>query len=287
MGKNYITTIAYSIKYTNPPENLFLSNNPPKKFNLEVEAHGFTLLRHKLSFSVSPVVLNLTTIKNNAEPGNNMLSVQTSSLMRSISSQISNEISIIEIEPNLITLVYDSLEMKKVPLIADLKLNFKPQFFLKAGLILTPDSVLLSGPSSVIDTILSLKTRFQNFDELDSPISKMMSVVHPGKTKIEPEKVRLEIPVERFTEKKMDIPLTVKNKPKEGKIKIFPSEVVISFLVGLSDYEKITPTDFQIYAVYDSLQNSENLEVIVGDKPDYIQQLRISPPNVEYLIETE
>ena len=43
LSKDYSTTISYPVKYVNPPGNQFLSNSPPAKFDLKVEAHGFTL----------------------------------------------------------------------------------------------------------------------------------------------------------------------------------------------------------------------------------------------------
>jgi hypothetical protein len=107
------------------------------------------------------------------------------------------------------------------------------------------------------------------------------------KIRVEPKKVNLKIPVERFTEKKIKIPITVVNRPQGSNLKIFPSDAEVSFLVGLSDYETITQSDFDVVVVFDSAQTQQTLEVILRKQPEYIQQLRISPPNVEYLIETE
>ena len=97
------------------------------------------------------------------------------------------------------------------------------------------------------------------------------------------------IPVERFTEKELKIPVEVRNKPKDVNIKLFPSEVKISFLVGLSEFESITSANFSAYVDYDTIINShsEELDVKIDTKPSYIQMLRISPATVEYLIETD
>ncbi len=45
LSKDYTTIVSYPVKYINPPKNQFLANKPPSKFDLKVEAHGFTLLR--------------------------------------------------------------------------------------------------------------------------------------------------------------------------------------------------------------------------------------------------
>ena len=287
LSKNYTTTVSYSVKYNNPPENLFLANDPPDRLNLEVQAHGFSLLRQKLSFSVSPIILNLSAIKNAEDAEETTFSVETENLIRRVSEQVSSEISVLNIEPKIIRLVFDSLKSKMVPVTADVNLQFTPQFFLNGDIQIQPDSVQLTGPAGIIDTVDSLKTKPYTFEELKSQVDLMAPVVHPEKTKVVPKKINLKIPVERFTEKRMKVPVQVLNVPENINIKIFPSEVEVSFLIGLSDYENISSTDFDIVADYSSAENKEVLEVVVMERPDFIQQLRISPPNVEYLIENK
>lgn len=287
LGKDYTTTMSYSVKYTNPPENLFLSNNPPQKLNIDVNAHGFTLLRHKLSISVSPIILNLTAIRNASDSDATTFSVRTETLIKRISDQVSNEITITDIEPEVILLVFDSLATKKVPVTADVSVGFKPQFFLNGNVTLKPDSVELTGPTSILDTIHVLQTRKRNFENLDSEVNTAMNILHPEKTKVIPKKVELKVPVERFTEKKIKIPVQIRNKPEDANLKIFPSEVDVSFLVALSDYESISASDFSVFAVYDSIHSNETLEVMVDKKPGFIQQLRVTPPSVEFLIQTD
>ena len=164
LSKNYTTTISYSVKYTNPPENLFLANDPPGQLILEVEAHGFTLLRHKMSFSISPIVLNLSNVTEAEAPNQTTVSIQTGTLMRRISEQVSSEISVINIEPEFLTFIFDSLYTKTVPVAADVNIRLKPQFFLSGKISVHPDSVQLTGPTSIIQTIDSLKTKSRNFE---------------------------------------------------------------------------------------------------------------------------
>lgn len=287
LNQNYTTTVSYAVKYNNPPENLFLANDPPNQLNLKVEAHGFALLRQKLSFSVSPIVLNLAAIKNAEDEAESTFSVETENLIRRISNQVSSEITVLDIEPEIIRLVFDSLKSKMVPVAPNLHLQLKSQFFLNGNIQLKPDSVQLTGPASIINSVDSLKTKSYTFEELDSQIDMVVPLEHPEKTKVFPTKVNLNIPVERFTEKRIKVPVQVLNVPENLNIKIFPSELEVSFLVGLSDYESISATDFDIVADYSSAENKEVMEIVVMDRPNYIQQLRVSPPNVEYLIETE
>jgi len=287
LSKDYSATISYPVKYTDAPQNLFLSNTPPEKLKLKVEAHGFSLLRQKLKFSVSPLVLDLKELKDEGQLKNNSIYVRTENLIQQVSEQVSNEIKVTGIIPEILQLVFDSLQTKKIEIVADIKMDFEQQYSLSGKILLKPDHVEITGPAALLDTLTFLKTKIQYFEELNSEVQKEVMIIHPEKTNIQPTKVNLIIPVERFTEKKIRIPLTIKNKPENLSFKLFPSDVDVSFLVGLNEFESITASDFRIFAVYDSLKSQENLEVEVEKKPDFIQQLRISPQNVEFLIETD
>jgi len=288
LSKDYTATLSYPVKYVNPPSNRFLSNTPPAKFDLKVEAHGFTLLRHKLSLSFSPIVLNISAITRNEESNSGSYTIRTENLMRRISDQVSKEISISEIRPEIITLVLDSLITKKVPVKLNIKTEFKPQFYLKEPLSATPDSVKITGPTAILDTVFSVSTESKIFERLDAQTEKMVYLLHPEKTTISPERVRINIPVERFTEKELKIPVEVRNKPEGVNIKIFPSEVKVSFLVGLGEFESINVSDFKAFVDYDTIikNHPEDLDVKIYTKPSFIQMPKISPATVEYLIET-
>lgn len=286
LSKDYTTTISYSVKYTNPPQNVFLASNPPSQLDLKVNAHGFTLLRHKLSISVSPIVLNLSSIVRNNDYSGKSVTIRSEDLLRRISDQVSSEITVNDVNPKAITFIFDSLQTRKVPVEALVKIGFKPQYFLSGDIIVEPDTVNITGPATIIDTVSRLYTRIFENEELDAPVKTPLTVVIPERTRIDPERVVLSIPVERFTEKTFKIPVEVRDKPDDVNMKVFPSEVTVAFLVGLSDYDQIQNTDFTVFVSYDSISTSDVLEVNLDKIPAFVQQVRISPPNVEYLIET-
>ncbi|QGY45682.1 hypothetical protein GM418_19000 [Maribellus comscasis] len=288
LSKDYTTTVSYPVKFVSPPSNQFVSNKLPPKFELQVDAHGFTLLRHKLSLSFSPIVINLTQITRDLDPVADRYSIRSADLINIVSDQISNEISVTNIRPDNFIVVLDSLKTKSVPVRMNAELNFKPQFNLKDPVSILPETVSVTGPAILLDSIQYLETEFKLYERLDTDMEKVVAVKHPEKTSIKPEKVTLRIPVEKFTEKELKVPIQIKNKPDNVKIKLFPSEVTLSFLVGLSEFENVTSSDFVITVDYNSIKtNVENIGVKTEHEPTFIEILRISPQTVEYLIETD
>lgn len=288
LGKDYTTTLSYSVKYVNPPKNLFLANNPPSKLDLNVQAHGFTLLRHKLAFSFSPIVLDLSAISQSLEGDNNEYRVPSENLVRRIGAQVSKEITINGVSPQNILLVFDSLNTKKVPVLPEVELNFKPQFNLKGTVEAKPDSVEITGPAAILETIDVLHTEETVFEGLDKTVEKYALVVHPGNTDVSPDKVVIYIPVEKFTEKELILPVQVNHLPENVELKLFPSNIAVTVMVGLSDYEEVSPRDLSATVDYNqALLGESYLEVKVETNKANIQLVKVVPSSVEYLIEPE
>jgi hypothetical protein len=287
LSKNYTTNLSYPVKYINPPKNQYLTNTPPSKLELKVNAYGFTLLRHKLAFSFSPILLDMTYIRENTAPEGNTWSVRTNDLKRQISDQVSKEISITDISPNVITLIFDSLKTKMIVVRPDVTIKLEPQFYLTDSITTEPRTVKISGPASILDTLNFLKTAHEEFSEVNYTIEKIVKVLHPKQTDLFTKEVKLIIPVEKFTEKKLKIPVEVRSEEYKNKIKIFPSVATVTFMVSLSEYEHIGQADFRAYVEYDQQKSDkETLDIIIGSKPKNIKMLRKSPENVEFLIET-
>lgn len=288
LSKDYTETVAYPVRFVNPPDELFLTSNPPSKLEFEVDAYGFSLLRHKLSLSSTPIVLDLSSICEEQGGSKNIITIQTQTLIQRISDQVSSEITINSISPQVLTFIFDSLAFKNVPVKVNINTEFKPQFYQHGEITTQPDSVKITGPASILDTIEALETDNLEIKNIDTNIEKTVKILHPKNTNIQEKKVKIKIPVERFTEKDINLPIQVKNKPEGLNIKLFPAQVKVSFLVGLSEYENITAADFKAFVDYNKADNSkETLEIIIESEPPFIQIQNVSPQAVEFLVETD
>lgn len=287
LGKDYSTTISYPVRYVGAPNHQFLANEPPTKLDLKVDAHGFTLLRHKLSLSFSPIILNLSNITRNITPDNGNYYVQSAGLLRRVSSQVTKEISISEIQPEIILIALDSLKTKEISVRPDIELTFKPQFNLKSPMAVEPQSVKITGPAGIIDTLQYLRTEFKGFKVIDANIEHSLSIIHPEKTTIIPGKVLLKTEVEKFTEKELKVPIQIINKPDDVNVKLFPSDITVLCLIGLSNFDALQASDFTVTADYNSITpDNSNLSVQVISKPSHVELLRFAPESIEFLIET-
>jgi len=158
LGKDYAATVSYPVKYVNPPDNRFLANQTPVKLDLKIEGQGFTIIRYKM-MSFSPIILDIEQVIANLESNSGTYRVPGKNLIREVSSQLSTEIQINEISPEILEIVLDSLITKTVPVELDIEVEFVPQFNLKNPIKTIPDKVDITGPDIAMENISAVKTK--------------------------------------------------------------------------------------------------------------------------------
>ena len=203
-----------------------------------------------------------------------------------IADQISNELQINHIWPDTVYFNFDKIVTKMVQVKANVAIELKKQFYLNGTVFTRPDSVLVSGPLSVLDTIDFIQTNAQIYTEVDQSIQRNVSLEESDQLKFQTKRVVLNIAVEEFTQKEMEIPITIEDLPDSLKINLFPAKVKLNFMTSLSSFNDIVEQDFKLVVSYQEiLQNQERLAISLIEMPANLQTLTFSPKEVEYLIE--
>ena len=105
--------------------------------------------------------------------------------------------------------------------------------------------------------------------------------------KFVPASIEMILPVDIYTEKTVEVPLHGVNFPADKVLRAFPSKVQVTFQVGLSRFREITADDFHINVSYEELLKlgSDKYTVKLKSAPRGINQIRITPAQVDFLIE--
>ncbi len=287
LSKDYTTTISYPVKFIHPPVNQFLGGGAPSDFTLTAKGKGFVLLQHKI-LTYSPIEIDISQITQNAEKFSGIYKIASRNLLGTVSTQVSSDITISEIKPELLEIILDSLSTKTVPVEIDLNVDFDSQMHLKTKVTTNPDMVEITGPSIVLDNISAVKTKVNITNKLNASIQQEIELIHPEKTTIVPEKVTINIEVEKYTEKELKVPVEIFNKPDNVQLKLFPSEIKLFCSVGLSRFDSIKASDFGVAVDYNSIINDVNsLGLTIFKQPELVQNIKMNPEKVEFLIESD
>ncbi|MBE9467109.1 MAG: hypothetical protein IMY72_02165 [Bacteroidetes bacterium] len=287
LSKNYITTIEHPVSYINYPENKILISDLPSKLDLKINAYGYRLLKFNLSQHTFPLIINLKSFSKKLEKNNkSYFYLVTKNHKKELNKQINSEIKILEILPDTIYFRFANYISKKVAVKPNVNINCEKQCQLTGEISCIPDSIVIKGLNTMLDTIRSISTVYKQFSDINKPIKRDISLKKINKVKFSKDKVELNIPVEKFTEANKQIPITILNLPDSLSLRLFPKNITAYFLVSLSDYNNISTTDFEALVNYDSINtDNQKIKIDISKSPQNIKSLRFSPTKVEYIIE--
>ena len=286
LNKDYTAVISYPVKYINFPEGKHLTVDLPETFSLEVRAKGFALLGHRVSTSLLPITFNVNTFSNHLLEKDDVFeyTVNTNDIKEKISNQLNPEIKLQDITPAIIHFKFAQSVSKKVAIRPIVEYTLKRQYILNK-ITATPDSILVSGPSVIVDSLQYVPTQKVNLKELEKSVSKEVELAPVRNCTFNPVPVKLDFQVEQFTETQKTIELRALHVPDSLYLRLFPDNINITYDVGLSNYDKVTNADFAFYVDYKQTATSSYLDIKVGRAPTYIKDLNYTPQKVEYIIE--
>ncbi|MEA1876443.1 MAG: YbbR-like domain-containing protein [Bacteroidota bacterium] len=289
LEQNYITQINHPVVYINFPDDLVLIKELPKRISLEIEGEGNAILRHNWDIAKTPVRISFNQVYRDKLPQENnfLISVLTSHLKPTVETQLSN-FKVLRIKPDSLSFHFSESSTKRVPVIADLKLDLEKQFMIRDRIMIQPDSVDISGPTAIIDTINSISTTDLKFKKLDHSVKRNLSLVNPHNLlTISAKRVAVEILVEQYTEKSLSVPIEGINVPDSVHLKTFPAHVQVTFRVVISAFDLIQTQDFRIAADYLEISSATltKIKPRILMAPGLIENPRINPELVDYLLE--
>lgn len=285
----FVSDISYPVKYTNFYKEKLLASELPSKITLKVEADGYTLLKYKMKSTIQPITID---VKNFSFPlnQNGLVSryfIQTEFSKLEIEKQLSQEMKLIDIKPDSLYFDITDLMHKKVPVKANISFDLDRQFMLSDSIFTIPDSLTISGAANIIDTVDYVMTKQIELNKLNTTTRKNVAVQTIKNIDFNRSRVLVVIPVEQFTEGIIKLPVEIRNLPDTATLKLFPKEVQVKYLIGLSNFDKAKQESFKVAVNYRDIDSliGNKLKVQLINSPSYISQPTISPSNVEFIIE--
>ena len=94
------------------------------------------------------------------------------------------------------------------------------------------------------------------------------------------------VPVEKFTEGSVEIPVRAANVRNDLLLRTFPDKVKVRFLVPLSKYSLVKPGLFE--AIVNAAEigdgGTSRLQVTVMVAPAYVRDVAVEPERVEFIL---
>jgi YbbR domain-containing protein len=289
LGKETEYNIKYPVKYINFPQERVLAEDLPSTLDLSLKGPGYSVLKLKLSGNRAPVILDISSISYRRVPGSRSLNyyIVTSGLIPKLKNQLRADCTITSIRPDTLFLYFDKIITKQVGVIPSIEVTTEKQYLIKGNIMVNPDTVTITGPKQIIDTIRSIKTKYKKLKGVDETVTLNLPLVTLKEYSVSEKRVMVTVPVEQFTEAEYHVRVKILNNPDSVDVKIFPDAVTVKCLVAVSDYKKIGELPFEVILDLEkaNLNSSEKLPLSFRNIPPFISSLRVVPSEVDFLIE--
>ncbi len=284
LSDNYSVSYQMKVKFTHVPMGKLVTAIKDSSLTVRFKSNGYNLLDLMLHRKLDSLDVNLLRNNIRKEARNNYV-INTSNLRESVAQSLDVNDREIEFGKPELRFTMEHLHKKRIKLSARLDLSFKSQFRLY-GSKLIPDYITVYGPRQILDTLKTLKTSIVRLEKLESNQKIQVNIQNPYPEilRLNPSKVIVRLDVERYTERKIQIPVSVSDIHPE--IRTFPTTVSVSFNVFIRDYEKIHAKQFKIIPNIKNinLRNVKTLRLEVVSSPKDVSNVRINPPDVEFII---
>ncbi|MCB0547793.1 MAG: hypothetical protein KDD19_09395 [Phaeodactylibacter sp.] len=198
----------------------------------------------------------------------------------------SNDITVLEINPESLNLTLEEKASKTVPIVVRDSLGFAPEHHLKSPVKVSPDSVEIAGPVSLVSTIAYWYTDSILLSNLKASATQVIKLREPApELSLSVNEVKARIEVEPFTEKAMYVPLVIKNSP--DSLRIFPDKITVRCKLGLSKYDSVSYRDFTAEVDLKTISaNAANnsVPIVITRKPDFVETLQYTPKSIKFFI---
>lgn len=280
--QNFNTTYNIPVKYVSIPDSVVFETRLPSEIEVYVEDNGYGLFKYFFRRRNDSLTINVREIINS--PNGKVM--QGSYLEQELRNRLLPSTTILSYNPSRISFNYSLLQQKKVPVILDVQIFLASGYLLSGDIYTIPDSVLLYGGRDNLANINYAYTVSDTITNVRSQEPLTFDIKPINNIRFVPDRVDVVVPVDRYTQKDVTIPISVINMPEDLNVRFFPSTVKVSFLIGLSQYNTVNEEDFSIQLDYNDLKDMhESVPLRLTLYPDHIQNLSLSPSEVEFIFE--
>jgi hypothetical protein len=280
--ENVEGTYKIPLKYTHIPDDVVFDNPLPPFLEVSVSDNGVQIFLLNMGKRDSLEINVAETI----EGGNTML--QGEQYRQLIHARLFPSTTIRGYYPMSIPLATSKLQSKELPVIFDGEITTNRANLIADSAFFIPETVMAYGSKQSLERLTAAETEYTVFNNLKATSQLPVRISETEGVKFIPSEVDIYIPIEEYTERTFEIPVTAAHVPERLDVKFFPSRVNVTFSVTLEEYRKIVPEDFSIELDYSTFHSNEDGRVALEltGKPASVINPRISPASVEFLFES-
>ncbi|HLG32559.1 MAG TPA: CdaR family protein [Ignavibacteriaceae bacterium] len=279
LSEIYYATIDANLKLIEFPPGYTTGSDLPGIVSIKVKGQGWKLFSTNIGSNAEFIV------SVNSDSGKKLVNLHNN---LTYNPWIHSDLEVIEIIPDTVAFLVEKIVFKKVPVVPDLNLSFKPGYGLASGVQYIPDSVTVSGPISKMKDISKIYSNLANFSSLDKKIVRNINLPQSQGLEFSENIIQLTLDVQRIVDKTFeDIPVEVIDVPTDRDVVLLPNKVGCSIRGGIDFLGKLKVNQFRAYVYYNDIVIDTLGSIIPRiELPQNTTLQFIKPERLRYIIKT-
>lgn len=281
--ENVDGTYRIPLKFYNVPDDIVFDNPLPDYIEVSVSDNGAQIFRLDVT-KIDSLEINVGEITDRG-----ITVLQGDQYKQLIQRKLFPGTVIRGYYPMNISLASSKLESKELRVTFDGEITTNRANLVADSATFIPETVMAYGSQKSLQKLKTAPTEYTVFKNLKATSQLPIKINSVPGVKFVPSEVDIYIPVQEYTERTVEIPVTASHVPSRLDVKFFPSRAKITFSVTLEEYKKIAPEDFEIQLDYRKFHANENgrVELELTKTPSSVINPRITPTSVEFLFESK
>jgi len=273
----FYTNVDVKLTLTNFPQGYTTGSQLPEIIQLRVKGQGWRLV----SINVGPETEFKVSVGGDS-------GIHDLNLYNHLESNrwLLSDVEIINILPDSIRFFVERIISKKLPVISGLELEYKPGYGLASDIVFKPDSVVVTGPFSLLRTMNEIKTVNKSLSPLDSRTETEVNLHRMNGFVYNINLIEVILDIQRIVDKQFDnIEVNVLDIPPRKEVVLLPNKIGFNVRGGIEILGKLKPDQFRAFVRYQSLvQDTTGSVIPILELPKNVTLQFVKPDRLRYVI---
>lgn len=280
-SKTYTQLIEVPLNYVNIPLDKSISDQRPAHIDLQLQDNGFSIYYYKI---FNP---ELTIDLSKAREINKRLVYRLENHLAEIEEQLKIDFERSRIIQEEIVVPFQLKKEKILQVIPQVEVNYAVGYSADEPVKLEPDSVKVSGPEKIIDSISSVPTRSIKLNKVNQDLEGNVEIDTSGLGMLSfyANSVKYYQSVAKFTEGRAEVHVDVINVPEGLNLAYFPKTVVLYYQVSLKRFDSVSSADFRVVCDFNKISEGDDYMLAqIVEKPGFINNIRLNERRIQFVI---
>jgi len=277
LSGEFFATLHFPVRMINISDEHAVSNTSVDKVSLSLKGQGWQLAQ--LTFARNPEFL----INTSGETGKQAVTLRN---LLDHNNWLSSSIQVIEIEPEQIEFNIEKKIFKRVRVVPDINLEFKPGYGLVSEITVIKDSVNIWGPKSLVEQIYFVTTKQKDLVNIDRKISSQLELKEISDVEFDETECVVQLDVQKIVDKTFDnVPVETRRLPSTRRLQLFPDKISVVLRGGINILGMLNESDIKAYVFYqDALRDTMGSIIPRIEIPQQTTFIDNKPKRLEYII---